>query len=118
MGSLLKAFLLSGLMLPAFYSFCQLPLPVQQLEDYCKMTAPTGFSPRLSVLTLTPKGNLHYLFPFYHAFRDKDKFVKTYTLKGYYDELSQYFAFAGDYQRASCQLSDSTSARSRASSDR
>ncbi len=100
MGSFLKAFILSGLMLPAFRSFCQLSQPVQQLQEYCKTTAPTGYSPRLPVLTLTPKGNLHYLFPFYHAFRDEEKFVKTYTLKGYYDELSQYFAFAGDYQSA------------------
>ena len=100
MGSFLKAFILSGLMLPALCSFCQLSQAVQQLQEYCKTTAPTGYSPRLSVLTLTPKGNLHYLFPLYHAFRDEEKFVKTYTLKGYYEELSQYFAFAGDYQSA------------------
>ena len=100
MGYLKKFFLLPGLLLPVLSSFSQLSQPVEQLQDYCKTTAPTGYSPRLSVLTLTPKGNLHYLFPFYHAFRDEQKFVKAYSLKGYYEELSQYFAFAGDYQSA------------------
>jgi len=74
--------------------------PVQQLQDYCKRSIPTGYSPRLGILTLTPKSNLHYLFPLYHAFKDEEKFKKIYTDKGYYDELSQYFAFAGDYRTA------------------
>ena len=52
------------------------------------------------MLTLTPKSNLHYLFPLYHAFKDEEKFKKIYSDKGYYDELSQYFAFAGDYRSA------------------
>ncbi|WP_431216647.1 hypothetical protein ACQ86N_19905 [Puia sp. P3] len=73
---------------------------VQQLEDYCKRSEPTGYSPRLGVLTLTPKSNLHYLFPLYHAFKDEEKFKQIYSEKGYYDELSQYFAFAGDYRSA------------------
>jgi hypothetical protein len=81
-------------------SFAQLPAPVGQLQDYCKRNIPAGYSPRLNVLTLMPKGNLHYLFPLYHAFRDEAKFKGIYTTKGYYDELSQYFAFAGDYQTA------------------
>jgi hypothetical protein len=100
MGLLQKLCLLPAILFPALHSFSQLPAPVEQLQEYCHSTAPTGYSPRLSVLTLTPGSNLHYLFPFYHAFRDEQKFVKIYSLKGYYDELSQYFAFAGDYQSA------------------
>jgi len=73
---------------------------VLQLKDYCKRNIPTGYSPRLSVLTLTPKGNMHYLFPLYHGFKDEEKFRKIYGDKGFFDEMSQYFAFAGDYQTA------------------
>lgn len=100
MGLLQRLFLFPGLLFTASQSFSQLPAPVEQLQEYCKTTAPTGYSPRLSVLTLTPAGNLHYLYPFYHAFRDEQKFVKIYSQKGYNDELSQYFAFAEDYQSA------------------
>ncbi|HVU57529.1 MAG TPA: hypothetical protein VHD83_20840 [Puia sp.] len=85
----------------------QLPLPVEQLQDYCKRSTPTGYSPKLNVLTLMPKGNLHYLFPLYHAFKDEVKFKGIYTEKGYYDEMSQYFAFAGDYQTAMQYLEQS-----------
>jgi hypothetical protein len=74
--------------------------PVQELRAYCKREIPTGYSPRLNVLTLTPKSNLHYLFPLYHGFKDEEKFKKIYSDKGYYDEMSQYFAFAGDYRTA------------------
>ncbi|GGA83589.1 hypothetical protein GCM10011511_03380 [Puia dinghuensis] len=74
--------------------------PVLQLQDYCKRDIPTGYSPRLGVLTLTPKGNIHYLFPLYHGLKDEEKFRKLYSDKGYYDEMSQYFAFAGDYRTA------------------
>jgi len=81
-------------------SYEQLPQPVQQLQDYSKKSSPDGYSPRLKYLTLTPKNNLHYLFPFYHAFKDEQKFRKIYSDKGYYDELSQYFSFAGDYVSA------------------
>ena len=52
------------------------------------------------MLTLTPKGNIHYLFPLYHGFRDEQKFRQIYSDKGYDDEMSQYFAFAGDYETA------------------
>ncbi|HXD76496.1 MAG TPA: hypothetical protein VN616_01750 [Puia sp.] len=71
---------------------------VQRLKNYCRMTPPIGYSPRLEVLTLTPKNNLHYLFPLYHGFRDETKFRRIYTDKGYYEEMAQYFAFAGDYE--------------------
>jgi hypothetical protein len=73
---------------------------VLQLKDYCKRNIPVGYSPRLNVLTLTPKGNMHYLFPLYHGFKDEEKFRKTYGDKGFFDEMSQYFAFAGDYRTA------------------
>jgi hypothetical protein len=73
---------------------------VQRLKNYCQATAPYGYSPRLGVLTLTPKGNIHYLFPLYHGFRDETKFRQLYSDKGYYDEMSQFFAFAGDYETA------------------
>ena len=101
MGSIKKMLLFSGLLFLASGSFCQEVFPaVQRLRDYCRATAPTGYSPRLNILTLTPKNNLHYLFPLYHAFRDEKKFRDIYSDKGYYDEMSQYFAFAGDYETA------------------
>lgn len=101
MGLFRKLFLLSGMMAFVYGARTQeLSQPVEQLQDYCKRQAPTGYSPRLNILTLTPKSNLHYLFPLYHAFRDEEKFKKIYSEKGYYDELSQYFAFAGDYHSA------------------
>src|SRR5579863_2301553 len=73
---------------------------VQHLKNYCDLTPPFGYSPHLGVLTLTPKGNVHYLFPLYHGLRDEQKFRQIYSDKGYYDEMSQYFAFAGDYETA------------------
>jgi hypothetical protein len=73
---------------------------VRQLRDFCRQNIPTGYSPRLNILTLTPKGNLHYLFPLYHGFKDEEKFRKIYSDKGFFDEMSQYFAFAGDYRTA------------------
>jgi len=73
---------------------------VQRLKDYCELTTPTGYSPHLGVLTLIPKGNVHYLYPLYHGLRDEKKFRQIYSDKGYYDEMSQYFAFAGDYESA------------------
>src|ERR1700744_3352074 len=101
MESLKKILLFAGLILATSGAFSQEVFPaVQRLQEYCKLTAPMGYSPSLNVLMLTPKGNFHYLFPFYHAFRDEQKFRKIYSDKGYYDELSQYFAFAGDYETA------------------
>jgi hypothetical protein len=73
---------------------------VEQLQAYLSTNKPPGYSPGLKYLTLTPKGNLHYLYPLYHALKDEEKFKKIYSEKGYYDELSQYFAFAEDYLTA------------------
>src|ERR1041385_786422 len=101
MGQFRKLFLLLGAVAVGLSVGAQdVSQPVQQLEDYCKRSIPTGYSPRLGVLTLTPKSNLHYLFPLYHGFKDEEKFRKIYSDKGYYDEMSQYFAFAGDYRTA------------------
>ncbi len=101
MGLFKKFLLFAGLILATSGAFSQEVFPsVQRLEDYCKLTAPIGYSPQLNVLMLTPKGNFHYLFPFYHAFRDEQKFKKIYSDKGFYDEMSQYFAFIGDYETA------------------
>jgi hypothetical protein len=77
-----------------------LSAPVARLQEYCRDSTPMGYSPRLNILTLTPKSNLHYLFPLYHALKDEEKFRKIYSDKGFYDEVSQYFAFAGDYRTA------------------
>jgi hypothetical protein len=95
-----KTFLLIGMLFAVHFSFSQATEPVGQLQDYSRKNTPDGFSPRLKVLVLAPKGNLHYLFPFYHAFREEEKYKQLYSEKGYYDELSQYFAFAGDYLTA------------------
>src|SRR5258707_13750973 len=100
MEQIRKIFLTLGLLFLVHCSFSQLSQQVEQLITYSKRNVPAGYSPRLNILTLTPKGNLHYLFPFYHAFKDETKFKKIYSDKGYYDELSQYFAFAGDYLAA------------------
>ncbi|HWK06694.1 MAG TPA: hypothetical protein VNS58_23830 [Puia sp.] len=95
-----KIYLSIGLFFVVQCCFSQLSEPVKQLIEYSKRNTPAGYSPRLNILTLTPKGNLHYLFPLYHAFKDEEKFRKIYSDKGYYDELSQYFSFAGDYLAA------------------
>jgi hypothetical protein len=92
--------LLCGLLLAGQLAFSQVSESVDQLQEYARRNIPDGYSPRLKTLVLAPKGNLHYLFPFYNAFKDEGKFKQLYTNKGYYEELSQYFAFAGDYQTA------------------
>ncbi|HVS97049.1 MAG TPA: hypothetical protein VHE54_11220 [Puia sp.] len=78
----------------------ELSAPVIKLKNYCRDSIPTGYSPRLKVMTLTPRGNIHYLFPLYHALKDEEKFRRIYSDKGFYDEVSQYFAFAEDYRTA------------------
>ena len=78
----------------------ELSAPVAKLRAYCRDSTPTGYSPQLKILTLTPKGNIHYLFPLYHALKDEEKFRNVYSDKGFYDEVSQYFAFAEDYRTA------------------
>src|SRR5579863_10152588 len=96
-----KLFLLVTSLLTATAARSQELFPaVQRLKNYCDLTPPIGYSPRLGVLTLTPKGNVHYLFPLYHGLRDEQKYRQRYSDKGYYDEMSQYFAFAGDYEEA------------------
>ncbi|HMH23080.1 MAG TPA: hypothetical protein VK563_14950 [Puia sp.] len=100
MGLIRKIFLAGCMLFSVQTSWSQVSRPVQQLIDYCKTGNPDGYSPRIKYLTLAPKGNVHYLFPFYNAFKDEEKFRKIYTDNGYYDELSQYFAFAGDYLSA------------------
>src|SRR5579859_113912 len=91
---------LPGMLLLMHSANSQLSQSVDRLIGYSKNNTPAGYSPKLRLLTLAPRGNFHYLFPFYHAFKDEEKFKKIYSDKGYYDELSQYFAFAGDYQAA------------------
>jgi len=100
MTSFRKILLPAALILIVQGGFAQPSAPVEQLQAHCKREVPAGYSPRLNALTLIPKGNLHYLFPLYHAFKDEAKFKNIYTEKGYYSELSEYFAFAGDYQTA------------------
>lgn len=107
MTSFRKILLPAVLLLAARAVFAQLPVPVEQLQAHSKREVPVGYSPRLNALTLMPKGNLHYLFPFYHAFKDEAKFKNIYTEKGYYNELSEYFAFAGDYGTAMAYLEKS-----------
>ena len=100
MQSIRKFFLPVCMAFALQYGYAQVSQPVQQLQNYSKENTPYGYSPKLNYLTLLPKGNLHYLFPFYHAFKDEEKFKNIYTARLYYEELSQYFAFAGDYQTA------------------
>ncbi len=101
MRSLIKYMLLVITALTAARANSQDLFPaVQRLKNYCQATEPYGYSPHLGVLSLTPKDNIHYLYPLYHGFRDEQKFRQIYSDKGYYDEMSQYFAFAGDYETA------------------
>jgi len=98
----LRTILLAGLFFTASRVPAQdeLSAPVVKLQNYCRDTTPAGYSPNLKVMTLTPGGNIHYLFPLYHALKDEEKFRRIYTDKGFYDEVSQYFAFAEDYRTA------------------
>jgi hypothetical protein len=95
-----KIFLLGSMLFAMHSSFSQVAETVEQLKDYSRRNTPDGYSPNVKLLILAPKGNLHYLFPFYHAFKEEAKYKQLYSEKGYYDELSQYFAFAADYQTA------------------
>lgn len=102
MAFLKRILLVTALMALVGGCFAQdeLSAPVLELKDYCLRNIPTGYSPLMSIMTLTPKSNPHYLFPLYHALRDETKFRGIYSDKGFYDEVSQYFAFAGDYRTA------------------
>jgi len=77
----LRFMLLAGLFLSTLQGLSQedeLSAPVARLRNYCRDSTPTGYSPRMNVMTLTPNGNLHYLFPLYHALKDEEKFRKIY----------------------------------------
>jgi hypothetical protein len=100
MDSIKKFFLAVGMIISVQYAYSQVSEPIQELQDYVKRNDPSGYTPRLNYFTLAPGGNLHYLFPLYYGFKEEKKFRSTYSDKGYCDELSQYFAFAGDYQTA------------------
>jgi hypothetical protein len=100
MESIKKFSLAIGLIMAANCSFSQVSEPVMRLQDFSRRSVPAGYTQRLGYFTLAPGGNLHYLYPFYYAFKEEKKFRERYSDKGYYDELSQYFAFAGDYLSA------------------
>ena len=86
-SGLLAAIVLAAIITPARSQ--DLFPAVQRLRQYCLATAPYGYSPRLGVLMLTPKDNIHYLYPLYHGLRDEAKFRQIYSDKGYYDERSE-----------------------------
>jgi len=71
-----------------------------------RKTYDTGFSDLHYVIG----ENLNYLYPLYQLLGDDKKFMKSFSTPFYYDLLSQYVSFAGDYSAALVyqQLADTT----------
>lgn len=76
--------------------------PAQYFEQIKKYTAAQPKSrvdSSINFLTNKLGHSLHYLYPLYQAIGWEEKF-KSENRKAYYDQLSQFLSFAGDYKAA------------------
>ncbi len=83
------------------YSQAQAYLPFKQILNYTRKQAPNHFDSSLHYLTNRLGVEIHYLYPLYQAIGWEEKLKKQMGDKVYYDNFSQFLAFAGDYAMAS-----------------
>ncbi|GAC1527483.1 MAG: hypothetical protein NVS3B15_04350 [Sediminibacterium sp.] len=76
--------------------FSQLSDAFKELKAFVRQQPPmtVDTTPYLSIYH---KNELHYLYPFYKAFLQEPQLIRSQSTSGFYDDLSQAAAFAGDY---------------------
>jgi hypothetical protein len=74
--------------------------PFQQIGYYTKAQKANRYDSSLRFLTNRVGSELHYLYPFYQAIGWEKRFKYLLGNKIFYDQLSQFLAFAGDYKKA------------------
>ncbi len=90
------------------------PLPPNQsligLRHYVTVDNPKSYDTSLTDLHYVIGENLNYLYPVYQLLGNEKKFMQSFSSPFYYDLLSQYVSFTGDYSAALFyqQLADTT----------
>jgi hypothetical protein len=74
--------------------------PFRQIKQYTASHTASRFDSLQPVLVNRLGYELHYLYPLYQAIGWEDKFKERLGEKRYYDNVSQFLAFAGDYNKA------------------
>jgi hypothetical protein len=81
-------------------SYSQSSRNLSSLQQYIQSNSAKRCDSTLKHITFTPRGSLHYLYPFYQLFGEEAKFRNLLSESGYKEELSQVLSFAGDYESA------------------
>lgn len=98
----MKKTLIALLLLASFsYLHSQDYLPFKQIRNYTTHQLPNHFDSSLTYLTNRLGVEIHYLYPLYQAIGWEERLKKQLGEKNYYDNFSQFLAFAGDYTMAS-----------------
>jgi hypothetical protein len=90
------------------------PLPPNQsligLRHYVTVDNPNCYDTNFADLHYIIGDNINYLYPLYQLYGNDRKFMQSFTPPLYYDLLSQYNSFTGDYSAALFyqQLADTT----------
>jgi hypothetical protein len=91
----------------AFLVTAQDYLPFKEIRSYTFTQKPNKYDSSLKYLTNRLGYEIHYLYPLYQAIGWEDKFKKLMGEKSYYDNLSQFISFTGDYAKASSYVEKS-----------
>ena len=102
-----KYLLLSLILSSALHPRAQVYPPFKQIQDYTRIQKPSRYDSSLNYMTNRLGIEIHYLYPLYQAIGWEDKLKKSIGEKTYYDNVSQFLAFAGDYAMASEYVSKS-----------
>src|ERR1700712_1041840 len=100
MQTILKSVLALATLCLFYNAQCQNVPQLQKLKDYVLQTAPPGYDSSGKNIYLYHGKNINYFYPLYQLFRNAQKFKTIFKGSRYYDELSSYISFTGDYQSA------------------
>ena len=102
-----KTLSLTFLLFVSFFLHSQEYLPFKQIRSYLEKQPPNRYDSSLNYLTNRLGFEIHYLYPLYQAIGWEERLKKQLGDKTYYDNLSQFLAFAGDYATATTYASKS-----------
>ena len=95
-----KALLISIIIPLSFCLYGQEYPPFKEIRGYLDKQPPSHYDSSLNYLTNRLGIEIHYLYPLYQAIGWEQKLKKQLGDKVYYNDLSQFLAFAGDYGTA------------------
>jgi hypothetical protein len=81
-------------------SFAQEYLPFWRIRQFTQTQKPSRYDSSRKGLTNRLGNDMHYLYPLYQAVGWESKFKSRLGRKKYYQEMSEFLAFAGDYAMA------------------